>query len=39
MFVKNSLSVGLAVDVIAKLTGLPIKKINQMKAKLELDSK
>lgn len=32
--VKNSLSMGLPIDTIAKITALPIEKIKQMKAKI-----
>ncbi len=37
--VKNSLLMGLSIDTIAKLTGLPVKRIKQMKAQLDSGTK
>ena len=37
--VKNSLLMGLSIETIAKLTGLPVKRIEQMKTQLDPGTK
>ncbi len=36
--VKNSLSKGLSIELIADITGMPVKKVEQMKAKIDQEN-